>query len=386
MSTLIKNARIVTGSEVLDGYCCAFSDGVITYIGKELQDADTVIDAKGQFLVPGFIDIHCHGCLNMSFVGGTAEEFGKMADFHLSHGTTTLLASTSTASEEETLGTLETFKAFKKLYPNSTMEGVNMEGPWLNAAQCGAQATMFMRLPKAQELAAIKEKYPFVLRAAAAPELEGGLEFGRVGAELGVKMSIAHSDAIFTEVEEALENGYTSMTHLYSSMKGMERKNAYRIAGAIEAGLYLDDMYTEVIADGKHLPLELLKLIYKCKGKDRICMVTDATRGCGLPNGAQVGGVCAEGELAVIVEDDVAKTADRQSFAGSTATTDRLYRTMAKAIGRDMVALSAMSSLTPARYMGWDDRGEIAVGKKADLVLLNDDLEVQQVFTDKKNS
>jgi len=386
MKTLIKNARIVTSSEVLEHYHLIFEDGMITYIGQDIQEADSVVDADGQFLIPGFIDIHCHGCLNMSFVGGSREEFSEMADFHLSHGTTTMLVSTSTASEGQTLDTLETFQAFRELYPDSTLEGVNMEGPWLNAAQCGAQATMFMRQPKAQELVALKTKYPFILRAAAAPELDGGLEFGRAGAALGVKMSIAHSDAIFSEVEEALKNGYTSMTHLYSGMKGIERKNAYRIAGAIEAGLYLDDMYTEVIADGKHLPLELLKLIYKCKGKDRICLVTDATRGCGLPNGAMVTGVSAEGELAVIVEDDVAKTADRQAFAGSTATTDRLYRTMASAIGKDMVALSTMSSLTPARYMGWNDRGEIAVGKRADLILMNEALEVQRVFTDKKNS
>ena len=174
------------------------------------------------------------------------------------------------------------------------------------------------------------------------------------------------------------------MTHLYSGMKGVERVNAYRIAGAIEAGLYLDDMYAEVIADGRHLPLELLKLIYKCKGAEKICLVTDATRACGLPEGTITTSLSSTGGHQIIVEDGVAKLMNRQAFSGSTATADRLYRTMAQAIGKDMVALSIMSSLAPARAMGLDDRGEIAVGKRADMILLNEQLEVEQVITDRK--
>ena len=148
--------------------------------------------------------------------------------------------------------------------------------------------------------------------------------------------------------------------------------------------MYLDDMYAEVIADGRHLPLELLKLIYKCKGAEKICLVTDATRACGLPEGTITTSLSSTGGHQIIVEDGVAKLMNRQAFSGSTATADRLYRTMAQAIGKDMVALSIMSSLAPARAMGLDDRGEIAVGKRADMILLNEQLEVEQVITDRK--
>jgi N-acetylglucosamine-6-phosphate deacetylase len=199
---------------------------------------------------------------------------------------------------------------------------------------------------------------------------------------------MAHTDADFDEVAEASENGYTLMTHLYSGMRGVTRKNSFRIAGAVEAGLYFDSYYVEVIADGKHLPLELLKLIYKCKGPDRICMVTDAIRAAGLPNGAETKIGSLKLGLDVIVEDDVAKLPNRQAFAGSTATTDRLFRTMAKAIGtkpQALVALAKMSSLTPAKVMGLTDRGEIAVGKIADLVILTPELELTKVITAKKN-
>lgn len=385
MKTLIKNAKIVTSQEVLEGYTCTFTNGIIDSISQETQDADVIIDAEGNYLVPGFIDLHCHGCNGMAFMGGSEEEFGKIADFHLQQGTTTMLVTTSTSGMEEIKNTLDTFAQYKKNHPNSSLEAIHMEGPWLSSAQCGSMAVDFMRSPIAEDLHMLKERYPFLVRVDAAPELAGGMEFGKKGIELGLKMGVAHSDAAFTGIEQAVECGYTIMTHLYSGMKGTERKNAYRIAGAVEAGLYFDELYVELIADGKHLPLELLRFIYKCKGADKICLVTDATRACGLPEGAMTTGVSVAAGTPIIVEDGVAKLMNRQAFAGSVATTDRLYRTMAQAIGKDMVALSRMSSLTPARAMGWDDRGEIAVGKRADLLLLNEQLEILQVITDKKN-
>ena len=144
--------------------------------------------------------------------------------------------------------------------------------------------------------------------------------------------------------------------------------------------MYFDELTAEVIADGKHLPLPLLKLIYKCKGADRICLVSDASRAAGLPDGSFTTGISRADKDVIIVEDGVAKMPDRTSFAGSASTADHLYRTMAKAIGRDMIALSKMASRTPARIMGFDDRGEIAVGKCADLLIVDDDLNIQKIF------
>ena len=385
MKTLIKNARIVTCNQVLEGCHCSFADGVIDYIGKEMQSADVVIDATGKYLAPGFIDLHCHGCKGLAFMGGSVEDFEEIARFHLSHGTTTMLATTSSSSMEEIEQALDTFAEYKKKHPHSSLEAMHMEGPWVNPLQCGAQAKDHMRSPDEQDVCTLLQRYPFIRRMDAAPELQNGMAFGNAGREHGIRIGIAHSDAVFSEVEEACQNGYSIMTHLYSGMKGTERKNAYRVAGAVEAGLYFDELYVEVIADGRHLPLELLRYIYKCKGADRICLVTDATRACGLPEGAMTTGVSSMAKTPIIVEDGVAKLMDRQAFAGSCATTDRLYRTMARAIGKDMVALSKMSSLTPARFMGWEDRGEIAVGKRADMVILNEELEIEKVITDNWN-
>ena len=380
MKTLIKNAKIVTYDAVLDGASLVYEGEKIIYVGYEPPVADEEMDARGAYLVPGFVDIHCHGCLGLAFNGASLEDIKAIADYHLSRGTTTMLATTSTSDMGEIEDALAEIEEHIKTEERTPISGIFMEGPWLSPAQSGAQATVYMLTPDVKRLRELKEKYPSIKRIGASPELEFGAEFGRAGREMGLVMSVTHSDADFKQTEEALENGYNLMTHLYSGMKGTERKNAYRIAGAVEAGLYLDGMYVEIIADGKHLPTELLKYVYKFKGADKICLITDAIRAAGLPNGSTTTGVSKISNALVIVEDDVGKMADRKAFAGSTATTDRLYRTMAEAIGRDMVALSKMASLTPARLMGFSDRGEIAVGKRADLVLLDCSLNLQKVI------
>lgn len=380
MKKIIVNAKIVTANEVIENGVCVYENGVIQYVGSETQCAEKVIDAKKNYLIPGFIDLHCHGGNGLEFMDATADEYAEIANFHLSHGTTTMLATTLAASDEETKIALNTFAQFVKRYPYSTLKGVHMEGPWLNPAQCGAQNVEYMKTPSVEELKELKEKYPFILRIGAAPELDGGLEFGRESENLDIVASVAHTDGDFSEIAKAKENGYTLMTHLYSGMKGVTRKNSFRIAGAVEAGLYFDDLFVEIIADGRHLPIELLQFIYKCKGADRICLITDATRAGGMPNGTQTVIGSLKNGLPIIVEDDVAKLLDRQSFAGSTATADRLYRTMAQAIGKDMVALSKMSSTTPAQVMGWTDRGEIAKGKRADMLLVNEELEIEKII------
>lgn len=385
MRTQIVNAQIVTRDQIIKNGVCTYENGVIGYVGRDVQAADKTVDAEGNYLIPGFIDLHCHGGNGAEFMDATAEEIAKIADFHLSHGTTTMLATTLAASDEETEYALRTLGEYKRNAPNSTIEGVHMEGPCFNPEQCGAQNSEYMKKPSVDELRRLKREYPFILRVSAAPELEGGMSFGTEGKRLGMVMSPAHTDGDFWDMREALQNGYSLMTHLYSGMKGVTRKNSFRIAGAVEAGLYFDGYDVEIIADGRHLPIELLQFIYKCKGADKICLITDAIRASGLPNGAKTVIGSVKNGLPVIVEDEVAKLTNRQAFAGSTATTDRLYKTMALAIGKDMVALSKMASLTPARVMGWTDRGEIALGKKADMLIIDENLEIKKILTNKEN-
>ena len=377
MKTLIKNVNVVTAKEVINNGAVVIEDGLIVKIGQDT--ASEVIDGKGAYLIPGFIDLHCHGGIGLDFIDCSVEEMEKLSSFHLSHGTTTMLATTLTARPEITENCLKTIGEYKEKNPDGILIGMHMEGPWFSPAQCGAQDPFNMAKPSKKEIERIKEQYPFVLRASVAPELDGAMEFGRKGSELGVVISVGHTDADFDTVVKASENGYTLMTHFYSGMKGVERVNSYRVAGAVEAGYYLDDMDVEIIADGKHLPYSLLKLIYKIKGADKIALITDATRGCGFPNGTKTFIGPKQDAMEIIIDDDVAKLG-QGSFAGSTATYDRLYRTMADAVGKDFVALSKMASTTPARIMGFKDRGEIAVGKRADLILMSENLEIEKII------
>ncbi len=381
MRKQIVNARIVLPQGILEGGVCAFQDGIIDYIGLQPQaDAATALDAEGKLLLPGFVDIHCHGGNNFDFMDAQPEEMEQIAKFHLAHGTTTLVATTMTDSWENIRSALDRVSEFLKSGRQLNVCGIHLEGPWLAPSQCGAQDTSRMDMPSVAVLKDLVERYPFIHRISAAPEIPGGHDIGRAGAEMGLTISAAHTDADFDEMEQAAENGYTLMTHLYSGMKLTQRKNAFRIAGAVEAGLYDDRLCVELIADGRHLPDGLLKLAYHCKGAERICLVTDAMRGAGLPDGSRTKLGCMQGGVDVIIEDGVAKLPDRTSFAGSVATADRLLRTMHMQAGIDLVAVSQMLSGTPAKVMGYRDRGSIEVGKRADLVLINDELTVDRVF------
>lgn len=380
MRALIKNVNIVTRDSVLESSSCIIEDGRISYIGNTTDECEEVIDGKNGYLMPGFIDLHCHGGDGFDFMDADVEGMKRIADYHLAHGTTTMLATTLADAPESTERSMRTFEEYKSTHKDSPLIGLHLEGPWFSAEQCGAQPAEFFRNPSEKELEALKSLHPLVLRVSAAPELEGAFEFGRRAEALGVLASAAHTDADFSTIDEARKNGYRLMTHLYSGMKGVTRKNAYRIAGAVEAGLYFDDLFVEIIADGCHLPTELLKFIYKCKGADKICLVTDASRACGMPEGtvSKIGSL--DRGTDIIVEDGVAKLPDRTAFGGSVATFDRLVKTMKKAIGCDAVALAKMASTTPATVMGWSDRGEIAIGKRADLVITDAEFNLQAVI------
>ena len=380
MKTLIYNARIVQKDAIIEGGCCLVEDGKIKQVGLTRCEADCIIDAFGNYLIPGFIDLHCHGGNGYDVMDANEISLREIANFHLSHGTTTMLISTLSASKEETDATLTAINRYVALEPDGVIKGVHLEGPWLNPVQCGAQAVEHMCLPDVSVLRELKARYPVIERISVAPELEGGMIFGKQGKQLGLVMSTAHTDADFDVMKTALKNGYTLITHLYSGMKGVSRKDAVRIAGAVEAGLYFDDYYVEVIADGKHLPNSLLQLIYKCKGANKICLITDATRPAGFKDGTDsiIGSI--GGGTKVNVDNGVAYTTDKQSFAGSVATFDRIYRTMAGVIDKDMVALSRMSSTTPASVMGYSDRGEIAEGKRADMIIMDKNLQIKKIF------
>ncbi len=376
--TIIKNARIIHGSDVTHG-CIAYENGIISKIPQKTDENDTVIDAQGAYLSAGFIDLHTHGGNGHDFMDGTVEAFLGAAELHAKHGTTTLLPTATSGTYEETCAMFDILtKAQAENLYGADMPGLHLEGPYFSPAQAGAQDPRYLKVPTPDEYLPILNSTDKILRWSAACELEGAFEFARACRDHGVLCAVGHSDATLETVEEAIKHGFTHLTHFYSGMSTVHRVNAYRVCGVVEAGYLHDDLTVEIIADGCHLPKGLLQMIYRFIGPDRICLVTDSMRGAGLPDGSEsILGSLTNGQT-VIIEDGVAKMPDRKSFAGSVATADRLLKTMVNVAEVPLLDAVKMLTETPARIQGLSDRGALDVGKRADLVLFDDDFTILQ--------
>lgn len=373
--TIIKNARIIRDGRIMDG-AIAYENGILTALPAS-EDGCEIIDAHGAYVSAGFIDLHTHGGAGHDFMDGTVEAFLGAAELHASHGTTTLLPTATSGSYEETCAM---FDILAKAQENNTrgadMPGLHLEGPYFSPAQAGAQDPRYLKTPKPEEYLPILDSTDKILRWSAACELDGAMEFADACREHGVLCAIGHSDADLATVEEAIKHGYTHLTHLYSGMSTVHRVNAYRVCGVVEAGYLCDDLTVEIIADGCHLPKGLLQMIYRFIGPDRTCLVTDSMRGAGLPDGGEcILGSLKSGQIAII-EDGVAKMPDRKAFAGSVATTDRLLRTMVNLAEVPLCDAVKMLTETPAKIQKFGDRGTLDTGKRADIVLFDENLHV----------
>ena len=381
-STRLKifNGKILTPFRMIQSGTVLVIDGVIAEVKEgdiELSDAKE-INAQGNYIAPGFIDIHVHGGGGHDFMDGTETAFLKAAETHARYGTTSMSPTTLTSEKKDLLHTLELYdSANKKNTKGAQFLGMHLEGPYFAMNQRGAQDPRYIRNPDPKEYMDVIASSNSIKRWSAAPELEGAIPFAQYLLSKGILPALAHTDAIYEEVLEGFENGYTLATHLYSGMSGVSRRNAFRYAGVIESAFLIDEMDVEIIADGVHLPAPLLKLIYKIKGPERIALITDAIRGASMPEGESVIGNIHTG-LKVILEDGVAKLPDRTCFAGSVATTDRLVRNMVNMADVPLLEAVRMMSSTPARIMNVADRkGSLVKGKDADIVLFDENINIQ---------
>lgn len=375
----IINARVILADSILDQGELLVAGGRIAAVGRKLSSPSGThtIDAAGRYLAPGFIDIHVHGGGGHDFMDGTETAFLSIAALHARHGTTAMMPTTLSGSREELLHTLVAYQqAIEKNLLGAQFLGMHIEGPYFAMNQRGAQDPKYIRNPDPAEYLPILDHAPFIKRWSAAPELPGALSFGDHLVARGVLPSYAHTEAIHEDIVAALAHGYTLATHLYSGMLGVTRRNAFRYAGAVESAFLLDAIDVEIIADGVHLPVPLLQLIYKIKGADRIALITDAMRAAGMPGSESILGSLENG-IPVIVEDGVAKLPDRTAFAGSVATADRLARTMVQQAEIPLTEVIKMSSATPARILGvHGHKGSLQPGMDADIILFDEDIRI----------
>ncbi|MFA7140955.1 MAG: N-acetylglucosamine-6-phosphate deacetylase [Proteiniphilum sp.] len=378
---IIQNGKVIFPEMIVENLTVVIENGTITDIldkGAFIPaDTDVVIDASNKYVSSGFIDIHTHGGGGHDFMDGTVEAYLGAAETHAKYGTTALLPSTLTSTTDELFKTFTIYKeAVKRNNKGAKFLGLHLEGPYFAYNQRGAQDPKYLRNPEPEEYNAIMAASDDIVRWSLAPELPGALEFAKVLRERNILTAVAHSDAIYEEVLDAYDAGFTLATHLYSGMSTITRRNAYRYAGVVEAAYLIDGMDVEIIADGVHLPKSLLQFVYKFKGPDRTALCTDSMRGAGMPDGGSILGSLEKGQT-VIIEDGVAKLPDRTAFAGSVATTDRLVRTMVHVAEVPLVEAVRMMTLTPARILHIDrQKGSIQKGKDADIVIFDYNINV----------
>ena len=379
----IYNCKAITPSLILPDAMVIVKDGVIEEVTTnriEITDAKE-INGNGMYVSPGFIDLHTHGAGNHDFMDGSVEAYLEAARTHACHGTTLLFPTTLTSTNDALFKSFAKYEeACSRNHQGAAFGGIHLEGPYFAQSQCGAQDPKFLKKPVPSDYQEILSYTSHIVRWSIAPELPGALDLGCYLDKQGILPSIAHTDATYEEVQKAFDCGYRHITHFYSAMSGITRRNAFRYAGVIESGYLMDGMTIEIIADGIHVPKSLMQLAYKIKGAENIALVTDSMRAAGMPDGKSILGSIEEGQE-VLIEDGVAKLPDRSAFAGSVATTDRLVRTATKIAEIPLCEAVRMTSATPARIMGIQQhKGSLQKGKDADLLLFNENIEIKMTM------
>lgn len=389
--TALVNGTILTPVKKIEEGIILIENGKIKKVGKASQiripENTETIDVKGNYISPGFIDLHLHGAWGGDVTTGLEEDLLKISAGLVKCGTTSFLPTTLSAPLNKIREVVHCVQeTMKKNLPGAKIIGVHLEGPYINPNQKGAQNPEHIILPDPKDYLGLLDEFPCIKRVSAAPEIPGGLELGRELKRRGIVASIAHSDATYQEVLAAIESGYTHATHIYSGMSGVQRISAYRVTGVVESVLLLDELTTEMIADGHHLPPSLMRLVLKSKGLDKVCLVTDSMAAAGLgPGEYDLGGlkVIVEAgipeifEIATEEKNYVAKLADRSAFASSVATMDQLVRNMVKFVGLNILDAVKLATINPARLQGLKTTGVLAEGMDADLTVFDREVNIK---------
>ena len=374
MLTQIINGKIFTPQGWLDEGSVLMRDNKIL----EVTNCDlaligaNLIDAKGMYIVPGFVCMHAHGGGGHDFTECTEEAFRTAVKAHQRHGATSIFPTLSSSPFSEIRKAVSICEKMMK-EKDSPVLGLHVEGPYLNPKMAGGQFSGKVKNPDKEEYTSLLDETNCIKRWDSSPELPGALEFAGYLRSKGIVAAISHTEAEYDGIKAAYEAGYTHAAHFYNAMPGFHKRREYKYEGTVESVYLTDGMTIELIADGIHLPSTILRLAYKLKGVSHTCLVTDA-----LAYAAAEGVEITDPN--VIIEDGVCKMADRSSLAGSIATMDVLVRTMVKA-GIPLGYAINMVSETPARIMGVDDRkGTLQKDKDADLLVLDRDLNIRAAW------
>ena len=384
---LVKNGNIVFLNNVQKGDI-RIADGKIVEIGENLSPcaSECVYDADGKYVTAGFVDIHTHGGYGADFMDCTIDAFETALAYHLDNGTTTVVPTSCTAPKQQIVDFLQFSKEYmQEKRDGAKVVGVHLEGPFLSVKNRGAQKLEELACPATDDYSYMLDFADVIKTVTISPELDGADTMAKALTEKGIMVSGGHDDGIYPEFMPAIENGMRHVTHIYCAMSDLRFKDGVRNVGLREYALIDDNVTAEMIADNKHVPPQLAKMIVRAKGAERVCVVSDSLRCAGMPNDGKLYQL-GSGETAqlVRVNDGVATLADGSKFAGSITSVRQMVKNLIDA-GISVVDAVKMGTLTPATIIGEHETiGSIEIGKCADLCILNNQFEIESVILDGK--
>ena len=372
------NTRYITGGQVyvdrsFQQKTVAMEEGKLRLLPPDAPVSGEVYDAAGKKVVPGFIDIHTHGAVGVDVNGATAADLEKIGTFFAGNGTTAWLASVLTDAEEQTRWCIDQYREWKKeAREGAELLGIHLEGPFLAPAYKGAMPEHLLRQGDAGLLRSYQEQAEGGIRyLTVSPEVEGTVDMIPAARELGIVTAIGHSGADYDTAMSAIAAGAHAATHTFNAMLLLHQHRPAILGAVLES-----DVYCEAICDGRHLHPGIVRLLLKVKGLDRVVAITDSIMAAGLPDGKYHLGVNE-----VVVEDGDAKLASDGTRAGSTLTQDTALLNLLAFTGRRIEEILPLLTENPAKLAGvFDRKGSIADGKDADIVVLDGENHVEQVF------
>ncbi len=379
---IIKNGTVITAErEIEDGIIIVQGEKIIG-VGKrgEINEPPNaeIVDANNGYISPGFIDIHVNGANGADITKVDSDTFSTMGNFFPKYGVTSYIGTAITSADSDFIKALKYARKYLKenRIDGAELLGIHMEGPYISPEQSGAHPKKYLALPKPEHYMQFLEYSDVLMKMTIAPELEGAEQLVKDLREKDILVSAGHTNGIYSEMKDAIDAGVNHATHFFCNMSHFRRDKLKRVAGVVETLLYDDRVTAALIGDGWHVGPQLMKLLIKVKGIDKVCFVTDAMPAVGLPDGLH-----KIGEVEAVVENGIARLKDNTAYAGSVTTMDICVRNGINQLGLSLVDAIRMSSLTPAKIVGVDNRkGSLEKGKDADIIIIDKDIVVHKTI------
>lgn len=378
---LLKNCRIFKNDYVTEPCDILISNGLIKDIGH-FPDADG-IDVKGNYVCAGFIDIHTHGGNGSDFMDATDEAFDSVLKYHLKNGTTSVVATSLTASKKNIVRFLNRVRSYKtKPQKYADLLGAHLEGPFLSLKGSGAQNPGYLLDPQKDDYDFILQNSDIIKSVTIAPERDVNGSMTKALSEKGILVCGGHDDGAYPEFIPSINSGLSHLTHIYCAMSGFGTKTGVREIGLREYGLWNDNITVEMIADNVHITPEMAKFIVKCKGSDNVALVSDTLRCAGMPCDDclyVLGDSSDSNSLKVKVSNGIAVLEDGSKFAGSITDIHQMVKNLVAA-GFGIAEAVKMGTAVPARIVGEEKIGKVEIGCYANLCVMDKNLDIKEVY------